>query len=144
MFLSHSRPPWFLVCGHFNYTTSAMTLSICPISFYNEPIYPVKSSLTRHISARVTPHVGHGNPNIALNGQPIPDSSYNNGTMINSATAKACFTNNRPPPERLIPPTLWTLPLPCSHRCCFRHLRSRHRIRAPATHQHGVPSVIYR
>ena len=26
-----------MVCGYFNYTTSAMTLSICPISFYNEP-----------------------------------------------------------------------------------------------------------
>ena len=25
-------------CGYFNYTTSAMTLSICPISFYNEPM----------------------------------------------------------------------------------------------------------
>ena len=27
-----------LSCGYFNYTTSAMTLSICPISFYNEPL----------------------------------------------------------------------------------------------------------
>jgi len=27
------------VCGYFNYTTSAMSLSICPISFYNEPFF---------------------------------------------------------------------------------------------------------